>query len=157
MFWWYIGIYPSNLLEALYKTRSLHRTIGVRPFGGRDGGLKPQVRAASGVVRIIWRRHWRTSIAVCFFVIMLQINVICLDLCTNFVLRSDHGEHPGHAPASWWVCLARVRRTFPPCARFSAFNAVTPDRLGFGYGCSSDCGRTSVRHATAALLIRPAP
>ena len=40
---------------------------------------------------------------------MLQINVICLDLCTYFLLRWDHGKHPGHA-----------RRTFPSSARFSA-------------------------------------
>ena len=47
----------SYLLEALYKTRSLHRTIGVRPFRGGGGGHKPHVRAAGGVVHNIWRRH----------------------------------------------------------------------------------------------------
>ena len=55
--------------------------------------------------------------------------------------------HRRHGGFAWHVHDERFRR----------LRALAPDKLGFGYGRNSDCGRMSVRHATAALSIRPAP
>ena len=78
------------------------------PSGDVTGGHPSRSRFKDSLF-IVRKSFLYLAFGAMFFFIMLQINVICLDLCTYFLLRWDHGEHPGHAPASWWVCLARVR------------------------------------------------